>query len=154
LTEELVLRAVEPGDLDAFFEYQRDPEAVGMAAVPPRDRPAFDEHWRRILADPGTVVRTIAVDGRVAGNAVSWPDGERRLVGYWIGREHWGRGIATRALRAFVAERSERPLHALVAGSNRPSIRVLEKCGFVAVGEPVVGEDGVEELCYELGQGT
>jgi RimJ/RimL family protein N-acetyltransferase len=150
LTDELLLRAVEPGDLDAFFEHQRDPVAVRMAAVAPRDRPAFDAHWRRILADSEAVVRTVVIDGRVAGNVVSWRGGGRRLVGYWIARDEWGRGIATRALRAFLAELPQRPLHALVASTNAPSIRVLEKCGFADVGDAVVGDDGVEELHFEL----
>jgi RimJ/RimL family protein N-acetyltransferase len=42
-----------------------------------------------------------------------------------------------------------RPLHAYVAKSNVASIRVLEKCGFVKVGEHA-GDDGIEELLLEL----
>jgi RimJ/RimL family protein N-acetyltransferase len=42
-----------------------------------------------------------------------------------------------------------RPLHAYVAKSNVASIRVLEKCGFVEVGEHT-GDDGIEELLLEL----
>ena len=150
MTDELVLRAVEPADLGVFFVNQRDPESVRMAAVPPRDRAAFDAHWRRILADETARVRTVVVDGRVAGNMLSWVDGERRLVGYWIGRDHWGRGIASRALRAFLDELETRPLHALVSTANRSSVRVLEKCGFERIGAPVAGRDGIEELTYEL----
>ena len=71
----------------------------------------------------------------MAGNVVSWEGDEGRLVGYWIGREQWGRGIATAALSAFLEEIPERPLHALVHAENAGSIRVLEKCGFVQVGE-------------------
>ena len=53
-----------------------------------------------------------------------------RLVSYWIGKEHWGKGVATRALAAFLHIVTERPLHARVAKHNVASIRVLEKCGF------------------------
>ena len=56
-------------------------------------------------------------------------------VSYWLGREHWGRGVATRALSAFLAVETSRPLHALAAKDNAGSIRVLEKCGFGIVGE-------------------
>ena len=42
-----------------------------------------------------------------------------------------------------------RPLHAYVAKCNVASIRVLEKCGFVEVGEHA-GDDGIEELLLEL----
>jgi RimJ/RimL family protein N-acetyltransferase len=150
LTAEVHLRPVEPGDLDTFFEHQRDPESNRMAAVPARDRPAFDAHWQqRVLGGEGVIVRTIVCDGEVAGNVLSWPRAEERLVGYWIGREFWGRGIATRALAAFLAEDSERPLHAHVATSNLGSIRVLEKCGFALAGSGET-EDGVQELVYEL----
>jgi len=100
-----------------------------MALFPARDREAFDAHWRRILADPSVTVRTIDYDGAVAGNVGSWEQEGRQLVGYWIGREFWGRGIATSALSQLVAELG-RPLYAWVARSNLGSIRVLEKCGF------------------------
>jgi RimJ/RimL family protein N-acetyltransferase len=55
--------------------------------------------------------------------------GEREVT-YWIGRSHWGKGIATSALRAFLAVDLSRPLHARVAYDNVASRRVLEKCGF------------------------
>ena len=42
-----------------------------------------------------------------------------------------------------------RPLHAYVAKCNVGSIRVLEKCGFVKVGEHP-GDDEIEELLLEL----
>jgi RimJ/RimL family protein N-acetyltransferase len=149
LTAELFLRPVEPGDLDTLFEHQRDPESNRMAAVPARERPAFDAHWARILADESTTIRTIVVNGEIAGNVLSWRTPDERLVGYWIGREYWGRGIATRALAAFLSEVRERPLHAHVATSNLGSIRVLEKCGFKVSGRTET-EDGIQELVYEL----
>ena len=93
-----VLRDVEPGDLDAFFEHQSDPEAAAMAVFPPRDREAVDAHWRRLLADHSLVTRTIVADGAVAGNIGSWTQDELRLVGYWVGRNFWGPGLATTAL--------------------------------------------------------
>jgi RimJ/RimL family protein N-acetyltransferase len=149
LTAELFLRPVEAGDLETFFEHQRDPESNRMAAFPARDRAAFDAHWERILADETAVVRTIVWNGEIAGNMLSWPRSDQRLVGYWIGREYWGRGIATRALASFLDELTARPLQAHVATSNLGSIRVLEKCGFTltASGET---DDGIQELVYEL----
>jgi RimJ/RimL family protein N-acetyltransferase len=149
LTEDLYLRPVEAGDLDTFFENQRDPQSTRMAFVPARDRTAFDAHWQRILADESTIVRTIVWDGEIAGNVLSWQREEERLVGYWIGRDYWGRGIATRALAAFLSEDQTRPLHAHVATSNLGSIRVLEKCGFVLSGQGET-EDVIQELVYEL----
>lgn len=128
-----VLRDVVESDLDAFYKQQLDPEATRMALFPARDRPAFDKHWRKVLAREDTTVKTIVHEGEVAGNALSWKQGDRRLVGYWLGREYWGRGLATRALAELVGLVADRPLHAWVAPSNVASVRVLEKCGFTLV---------------------
>jgi RimJ/RimL family protein N-acetyltransferase len=131
----VLLREVADSDLPIFFEDQRDPEGVAMAEVPSKDEEAFYAHWEKNRARPDAIHRTIEFDGEVAGNVVSWIGDEGRLVGYWISREYWGRGIATAALRAFVEEVQERPLYALVHPDNVGSIRVLEKNGFVKVGE-------------------
>ena len=145
-----VLREVVDSDLDAFFEHQREPEANRMAAFPARDREAFDAHWRRLLADDSLTKKTIVHEGEVAGNIGCWEQEGRRLVGYWIGREFWGKGLATRALQELTGEVTQRPLHAWVATRNVGSIRVLEKCGFVRVGSQ---KNDVEELLFELRDG-
>ena len=134
------LREVEPGDLPLFFEHQRDPVAVEMMAFTPRDRPAFDAHWAKILADETGLIRTIVLSSagsadaargaEVAGNIVSWNSGGKRELGYWIDRAYWGRGVATAALSAFLCLEQMRPLYAGVAKHNAGSLRVLEKCGF------------------------
>lgn len=131
----LRLRPVEPPDLDVLFEQGRDPEANAMAAfgpVDPDDRAAFDAHWRRILDDPSVVIRVVEVDGAVAGSVLRWrdPDLDAPEVSYWIGREFWGRGVATAALRAFLEVTHDRPLYGRTAATNIGSIRVLEKGGF------------------------
>ena len=144
------LRAVEPDDLAVFYEHQLDEEAAAMAAFASRDREAFDAHWRRILEDERVAARTIVADDEVVGNVGAWwaDDGDR-LVGYWIGKEFWGRGIATAALDAFLAEELTRPLRARVSDRNAGSIRVLEKCGFRLVARED-GGDGVVDLVYQL----
>ena len=79
----------------------------------------------------------------------------QREVGYWIGKEYWGQGIATRALSEFLEQVPLRPLRAVVAKHNRGSLRVLEKCGFRIVGEDKefskVGGNAVEGIVLELG---
>jgi len=130
MSNEVRLRDIELDDLPIFYEQQLDADATRMAAFPARDRAAFDAHWAKILGNPAMVKQTILVDGQVAGNIGSWPQDAVRLVGYWIGKEHWGKGVATRALAAFLHLVTGRPLHAHVAKHNVGSIRVLEKCGF------------------------
>ncbi len=131
MSDDVRLRNTEPDDLPIFYEQQLDADATRMAAFPSRDRAAFNAHWAtNILGNTAAVKQTILVQGQVAGNIGSWPQGGVRLVGYWIGKEHWGKGVATRALAAFLHLVTERPLYAHVARHNAGSIRVLEKCGF------------------------
>ena len=145
-----VLREVLESDLDAFYEQQRDPEATRMALFPARDREAFDAHWGRILADDTVTKKTIVHEGKVAGNVLSWQQDGRRLVGYWVGREFWGKGLATGALTELLEEVPTRPLYAWVATSNVASIRVLEKCGFVVVGSRAEVDEKLGEQVEEL----
>jgi RimJ/RimL family protein N-acetyltransferase len=149
------LRDVKENDLPIFFEFQRDPDAVRMAAFPARERDAFFAHWNRIMADPSVLMQTIVVDSVVAGSVVSWEAEGKRLVGYWIGKAWWGRGVASAGLSAFLLHVPTRPLFACVAKNNIGSIRVLEKCGFALCRDltdslPTPG-DGVEELVFSLG---
>jgi RimJ/RimL family protein N-acetyltransferase len=148
------LRTVEDDDLDVLFAHQTDPEAAAMAAFPMRDRATFDAHWAKIRLDDTVVLRTILADGAVAGNINGWPAGGQWFIGYWIGREYWGRGVATQALALFVGEVAARPLYAHVAVHNVGSARVLQKCGFrrdpgqeARAPKP---EDGVEEFIFVL----
>ena len=142
----VTLREVHASDIEVFYRHQADDEAATMAAVPSRDRDSHAAHWAKILGDATILARSVMLDDDVAGNVVSWRDGERRLVGYWIGRDHWGRGIATDALRLFVGELDTRPLYAKVAVSNVGSIRVLEKCGFERLGGITADAGDVPEL--------
>ena len=148
------LRSVEDRDIEVFFDHQADPQAVEMAAFPARDKEQFAAHWTKVRGDDTLVVRTIVVDGVVAGNIGSWPDNGQQLLGYWVGREFWGRGVATQALALLVDEVSIRPLYAHVVKHNVGSIRVLEKCGFrrdrVEDAKAPAPDDGIEELIYVL----
>ena len=151
---EVLLRNVTEGDLPVLFAQQLDPEATRMAAFPSRDREAFMAHWAKILVNDTVTVKAIIVDEQVAGNIVCWEQSGEALIGYWLGREYWGRGIATRALSAFLRCVRVRPLYAHVAKHNIASLRVLQKCGFTLHGEdkgfsPAPGED-VEEYVLML----
>ena len=93
-------------------------------------------HWTQILGDDANINQTIVCDGQVVGNIASFPDESgQREVCYWIGRQYWGRGIATQALSLLLGQVQERPLYARVAKDNPASRRVLEKCGFSIIGE-------------------
>jgi RimJ/RimL family protein N-acetyltransferase len=147
----VTLRPVVDADLPALYAHQADPEAAARAAMPSRDRAAFEAHWARIRSSPTGTIRAVLADGVLAGNVLAWEADGTTLVGYWIGRQFWGRGVASAALAAFLEELSTRPLWAAVAVANPASRRVLAKCGFVEAGPPVVGDDGVAEVRMRLG---
>lgn len=155
---DLVLREIEDGDLPLLFAFQLDPEANRMAAFTPRDpadRAAFVAHWAKIRRDPTILMRTIVDEGRVAGSVGSVVLDGKRQVTYWLGREFWGRGVATRALRALLEIDATRPIHASAAADNLASLRVLEKCGFRVVGRGrgfanARGEE-IDEVFLQLG---
>ena len=135
---DLLLRPVQPDDLPLFFDQQRDAVASHMAAfgsARPDDRAAFDARWEHLLSDGHIAVRSIVLAGEVVGHVLRFTLFGDCEISYWIARPHWGRGIATAALRRFLAEHAQRPLHARAAKDNAGSIRVLQRCGFIVCGE-------------------
>jgi len=138
-TADMLLRDVMRSDLPIFFDQQLDPDANHMAAFTakdPSDRDAFLAHWSRILGDGTITIQTILFDGQVAGSVLSYEDEDKGPeVSYWIGKPYWGKGVATRALSAFLKHIEVRPLYARAAKDNLASLRVLEKCGFARIGE-------------------
>lgn len=137
---DVVLREVADADLNHFFDHLRDPEAVAMASSTqedPNDRQAFDAHWRRLRRDPLSIVRTITVAEieEPVGHIVAFDDEGQRQVRYWVGRAHWGHGIASAALRTFLEEVPDRPIWARAARHNAPGLAVLRRNGFKVMGE-------------------
>ena len=131
----ITLRPVLETDLPILFEQQIDREAVAMADYPSKDRGEFMRHWEGILKNKTTIARAIVYKDKVAGHILCWKEKYEQRVGYWLGREFWGRGIASAALAEFLKEVKIRPLYAHVANHNLASKRVLEKCGFVLLDE-------------------
>jgi RimJ/RimL family protein N-acetyltransferase len=128
--QDIRVRSVEDADLPVFVAYESDPVACAMVGMRIREPEASMAHWRRSLADPSNVIRTVVMNDQVVGNVVSYVQDGKREVGYWIGREYWGHGVATSALAQFLPLIATRPLYAHVATHNTASRRVLEKCGF------------------------
>ncbi|MHA2252912.1 MAG: GNAT family N-acetyltransferase [Candidatus Kariarchaeaceae archaeon] len=130
---EIVLREVEQEDLELFFQHQQDPESQHMAAFihkDPSDRSAFDAHWNKIMNNEEIVIRTILFNNQVVGHIAKFVMFNKPELTYWIGREFWGKGIATQGLKLFLSEVKIRPIFARAAKDNVGSIRVMEKCGF------------------------
>ncbi|MBT2649799.1 GNAT family N-acetyltransferase [Bacillus sp. ISL-34] len=127
------LREVKESDLPIFFDQQLDPAANYMAAFTskdPSDKVAFLTHWKNILSNRDIQKMTIIHNGYVAGSVLKFEQFGNPEVCYWIGKQYWGKGIATGALLHFLPKIKVRPLYARTAKDNLGSIRVLEKCGF------------------------
>jgi RimJ/RimL family protein N-acetyltransferase len=125
------LRPVQPGDLPRMCEMQLDPESNRMAGTIPRSVETFHSHWAKVLVDPAVTARVILVGDVLVGTISCFVRDGQEHCGYWIDRAHWGRGVATEALRLLLQEVPRRPLIATVVTSNGASLRVLQKCGFV-----------------------
>jgi RimJ/RimL family protein N-acetyltransferase len=147
------LREVREEDLPIFYEHQREPEGIEMSAVASRDWDSFMAHWHgeKVFGNPRARTKTVLAGGEVVGNVVSWEEGDRRFLGYWFGKAHWGKGFATAAVAAFLAEHeTARPLFAFVASRNIGSRRVLEKCGFRPAEGTTAMADGSDALFLVL----
>ena len=132
-----MIREVCPSDIETFYEHQLDPQASRMAAFiyrDPKDKAAFDAHWGKILNSPQNTNRTIMAGERIAGYIACYPHEGHLEVTYWLGREFWGKGLATEALKEMLGLIVDRPIFGRAATDNIGSIRVLQKCGFEIVG--------------------
>lgn len=153
----VTLRTLTDSDLDTLFVWESDPRAVEMAAFTrpdPSDRGKFDAHYERVRNDAGNLLLAIDDDAEFVGTVGSFTMEGERNVTYWIAPARWGQGLASQALRAFLAIEPTRPLYGRVADHNRGSAKVLARAGFVEVGSdtgfaPGVGAEVVERI-YRL----
>ncbi|WP_372368987.1 GNAT family N-acetyltransferase [Candidatus Uabimicrobium sp. HlEnr_7] len=129
-----MLRNVHIDDLYIFFEQQLDPKARWMCAFgnDPDKKDLFVTKWKKMLVDPTVLIKTIILNDEIIGNIMSY----KSEISYWIGKEFWGKGLATKAVVYFLTNvEKKRPIYARVAEDNLGSRRVLTKCNFEVVGE-------------------
>ena len=134
---EIKLRPTEISDLDFLFQFQLDKEGGYLAAFMPKDptdKFAYIEKFTKILNDSTVNNQTIIHNNVIAGSIAKFVmEGEAEIT-YWIDRNFWGQGIATQALKEFLAIETNRPIFGRVAFDNIGSQKVLEKCGFEKIG--------------------
>jgi ribosomal-protein-alanine N-acetyltransferase len=151
------LRKTEVTDLAFFFIFQLDNEANYLAAFTskdPTDKPAYLQKYTKLLNDPTINMQTIIVDNSIAGSIAKFEmEGEAEIT-YWIDKKFWGKGIATKALKAFLKGENSRPIFGRVAFDNFGSQKVLEKCNFVKIGTDKgfanARQAEIEEFIYKL----
>ena len=101
------------------------------------------EDWIRLVTslDPECNF-AIAIDDEVVGGVGIMLQGDVHAqtaeFGYWLGEEHWGKGIMSSVVRQmsdyFFAHFDLVRLYATVFAWNPASAKVLEKCGWVFEG--------------------
>jgi len=142
-TPRLLLRPGFPEDAPALFGAISDEAVVRNLAVVPwpyrmRDAEAFLASPRDPVLPSFLVFERTDREPRLIGSCglARRASGSVEL-GYWIARQHWGRGFATEAGRALVDIARTLGLARLEAGyfvDNPASGRVLQKLGFEALG--------------------
>jgi RimJ/RimL family protein N-acetyltransferase len=157
------LRAWRPGDVDALGEaVARNLEHLrpwmSWVASEPLDRVArleLVEGWAREREAGGDVVYGVLRDGEVlGGTGLHRRPGPHGLeIGYWIDRDHTGRGIATEVARALTTVASAVDgIHFVEIHHDRANVasgRIPRRLGFTLVGEAASevtapGEEGID----------
>lgn len=141
-TERLVLRDLEPGDLDALAAMFADEEVmrwIGGGGVLGRDvAEGMIERQRRHYVERGwgQWATVECATGRMIGvcGLILWPSmgGQEELeVAYLLAREAWGKGYATEAATAIrdVGATIRPDLVSLIYPDNTASINVARKLG-------------------------
>lgn len=153
----ITLRKTIQEDLESLFLFQTNEEGIHMAAFTPEDphdKAAYMQKWSAIIENPEIRMQTILLDDIIVGSVVHFDMFDETNVSYWIDHSHWGKGIATMALKEFIASTAKRPLYARVAFDNFGSQKVLERCGFNPIDKETNFANGrqmdVEEFVYRL----
>jgi len=164
-TERLVIRTLEPRDLDAFVAYRTDPD-IGRYqdwALPytlEAARSLFDRQAALTGPTDGEGVQlAIEYGGEIVGDLYVElrHGGDIAVLGYTLSTAHQGKGFATEAVTRLVDALVDDGVHRIVATldpENVPSMRVLEAIGFTfesfAPKAEFVRGEWVDDLRYSL----
>jgi ribosomal-protein-alanine N-acetyltransferase len=157
--ERVELRPFRLGDAGAAHRIYGDPEVMRHVGHGPAESPAVSEAMlREYIATQERVGYGFwavidRASGALAGDAGLYPGrGAEVELGFTLGREWWGRGLATEAgglcVAAAFGELGLRELTALVEPANHASLNVLGKLGHRPAGERAAF--GRPHLLYRL----
>lgn len=142
---DLILRSFTPGDRECLQRLGDNPRVSRTLAN------HFPSPYT--LGDADAWIAATAAETRRCNFAVEWKGdfvGGIGLMpmtdvhsgtanfGYWLGEPYWGKGLTTRAVAAILPYAFDEllfvRLQAIVFAGNAPSMRVLEKNGFIREG--------------------
>jgi [ribosomal protein S5]-alanine N-acetyltransferase len=141
-SERLILRQLTSEDAADFFACQSDPdvfrhagrtEETSLESARHMLNILFKRHQERTMLSWAIVLKE---DQRLIGRfqMEAWSDeNHRAAVGYLLGKQYWGKGYATEALRAVIAYLFEQTtvnrIDTFAWAENVASTRVMEKAG-------------------------
>lgn len=168
-TPRLRLRPWRMEDLEDFYAYAQNPDVGPWAGWKPHE--SIEEsreilsRWVQGKEDGFETALELKETGKVIGSIGVMADGHRpkiegcRSIGYVLGKDYWGQGLMTEAVRAVMdyvfQVMKVRLLTINHYTINARSRRVIEKCGFVYEGALRTGStiyNGEERdlCCYSL----
>lgn len=152
-TDRFFLRPWQDSDAEALYKYACEPDVGARAGWPPhKSVEESREIIRTVFNNDTTWAIVLKATGEAIGAMGYMPECELNLparegeplVGYWIGKPYWNRGICTEALQLMLKHIRKETSYTSLIGShyidNPASGRVMEKCGFKPTGETAVDE--------------
>ena len=153
-TNRILLRPWREDDVEALYKYASDPVIGTRAGWPPhkniedstevlRNILMNDTTWAIILRETGEPIGSIGYMTNYTSTLPSRPN--EPLVGYWVSKPYWNKGICTEALNLMIKHiRAVSDYKSLISShfvDNPASGRVMQKCGFVPTGETCIDSD-------------
>ncbi len=151
-TDRLLLRSFTIDDAVLIYELNRDPEVTRYTGDPIRDL----DHAKEVLEKTILPQYALYNHGRWAVHTkpgfefIGWcglktrPERNEIDLGFRFAQTYWGHGYATEAAFASLKYGFEKlELHRIVGRAmpqNIGSLRVLEKCGMLYIGEDIVDD--------------
>jgi len=140
-TERLLIRPWQPADRPALKAFTQDPEVMryvhGGMPYSEAELDEFLSRQARQLAEHDLCMGALIEKstGRVVGVCGTQPLGTTGdlEIGWWLGRDVWGRGYATEgggaAMRHVLDTLGRSRVVAIIDPGNEPSIRVVQRLG-------------------------
>lgn len=144
-TDRFELRKLRTGDAEAIAAMMQNWNVLRMLSSPPHpytlaDAEGFIAHCLATGNKPTNCTYAISIGDKLAGVIGISPNSQGEpVLGYWLGEQHWGKGLMSDAVALIVADyfgtSQADALYCAAFIENPASIRIQEKAGFTAVGE-------------------
>ena len=143
-TERLTLRRWCEADAESLYEYAKDPDVGPIAGWPPHKsveeslnviKNIFTGEQCYAICEKGSNKAIGAIELKLKGHTDMTDKDDECELGYWLGKEFWGRGYMPEAAKAVLRHSFENLGMSVVwcgyYDGNHKSKRVQEKVGFV-----------------------